>query len=61
MSLFVIVLHVFIVLFGAALTVGVSETFHLAALTASLGLWPCIFAYGLQWEAWVTSVFGSNI
>lgn len=57
MLLLVLVLHFFIVLFGAALTVDVSETFHLAALAASLGLWPCVFVFGLQWEAWVTSIF----
>lgn len=57
MGLMVVVLHVFIVLFGAALTAHVSETFHLAALAASLGLWPCVFVYGLQWEAWFSTIF----
>jgi len=49
-------LHVFIVLFGAPLTVEVAETFYLAALSASLSLWPCIFLYGLQWDHWVTAI-----
>jgi len=56
MGLIALCLHVFIVLFGAPLTVDVNETFHLAALAASLSLWPCIFTYGLQWESWVTSI-----
>jgi len=57
MGLLACALHVFIVLFGAALTVDVSETFHLAALAASLSIWPCIFHYGLQWDNWVASIF----
>jgi len=56
MGFLTLFLHVFIVLFGAPLTVEVNETFHLAALAASLSLWPCIFTYGLQWESWVTSI-----
>ena len=56
MGFLTLLLHVFIVLFGAPLTVEVNETFHLAALAASLSLWPCIFTYGLQWESWVTSI-----
>jgi len=57
MGLMVLLLHVLIVLFGAAFTVQVNETFHLAALTASLGLWPCVFVYGLHWEALLTNIF----
>jgi len=57
MGLLACCLHVFIVLFGAALTVEVSETFHLATLSACLALWPCIFHYGLQWDHWITSIF----
>jgi len=57
MGLLACCLHVFIVLFGAALTVDVNETFYLATLAASLSFWPCVFYYGLQWDHWITSIF----
>jgi len=61
MFLGVVFLHVFIVLWGAALTEDVSETFHLSAVVTSASLWPCILVYGLRLDAWIAFLFAFDL
>lgn len=49
-------LHFLVILFGAALTEDVTETFHLSALACALSLWPCILFSGLNPESWLSII-----